>query len=595
MIWVPYKANFINYSIMKKLYILIFTLLIATVSFGQAVFINEIHYDNVGQDVDEGFEIAGPAGTDLSTYHVTLYSGNGGFYDTIYLYGTIPNENSSGYGAIWFGNFLSGTLPSGLALDNGGTLIQFLSYGGSFIANAGPAYGVSSTDIGVAEWITPIGNSIQLIGYGTDYTDFWWYSEIANTPNLINTGQFFGVTEPTLLLEGLPPSGSTIEVGPEDLNGELEYVTTNFTVGEPGTGTEGDGYITWSILNITDGGVLHDNGSIYDSSIPTPFITLLPNKQYYLFSTLVANGGAQLGNPESTYTLTVNTFGYNAVADITALRAHVAANGDGLYYEITGASLVNHTDHFQNRKWLQDSYLSGMIILDYDAKIATTYNVGDKVTGLKGQALYLNDTVLNLLPSTDSGVIMSSSNPVIPQVVTIPDFNSNYLDYESEIIELQDVTIDEGNGVAVFNPGSIYHVTDDSMNTVLMYIDYWDADHIGTVIPKSNLSRLVAVAGHYNGEAQIYPRSLNDFTLDTENYESTIFSVYPNPTSYGYVNISSRNQAVLEVGVFDIMGKRILQETVNHNLLDVSTLTTGIYILKISQDNSTTNKKLVIK
>ena len=43
---------------------------------------------------------------------------------------------------------------------------------------------------------------------------------------------------------------------------------------------------------------------------------------------------------------------------------------------------------------------------------------------------------------------------------------------------------------------------------------------------------------------------------------------YPNPTSYGYVNISSRNQAVLEVGVFDIMGKRILQETVNHNLLD---------------------------
>jgi hypothetical protein len=210
-------------------------------------------------------------------------------------------------------------------------------------------------------------------------------------------------------------------------------------------------------------------------------------------------------------------YNYNIVADITALRDHVAANGEGLYYEITGASLVNHTDSFHNRLWLQDSHISGIAIVDADATITTDFNVGDKVTGLKGQARYLNDTKITLLPSTDSGVLESSGNPVIPEVVAIPDFNSNYINYESEIIELQNVTIEEGDGVAVFNPGSIYHVTDVNMNTVLMYIDYWDANHIGTIIPTSTLSSLVAVAGHYGGVAQIYPRSLSDFTLGSSN------------------------------------------------------------------------------
>ena len=326
-----------------------------------------------------------------------------------------------------------------------------------------------------------------------------------------------GPGEPKLNLMNMPPSGSTADAGPEDLNGDLEYSVSNFIVGEPGTGTEGDGYISWSITNITDGGTLHDSGSIYDISVATSFITLLPNKTYYLSSFLVDNDGAPLGNPESAYNLTVNTYGYNAVADITALRAHVAANGEGLYYEITGASLVNQRNDFHNRLWLQDSHISGLMIVDIDAVISTHFSIGDKVTGFKGQARYLNDSKITLIPSVDSGVLESSGNPVIPQVVTISDFNYDYVNYESEIIELQNVTIAEGNGFEVFNPGSIYHVTDDNMNTVLMYIDYYDADHIGTVIPNATLSSLTAVAGHFGGVAQIYPRSLNDFSTGSSN------------------------------------------------------------------------------
>ena len=42
------------------------------------VFINEIHYDNIGTDSDEFVEIAGPAGTSLEGYSIVLYNGSGG-------------------------------------------------------------------------------------------------------------------------------------------------------------------------------------------------------------------------------------------------------------------------------------------------------------------------------------------------------------------------------------------------------------------------------------------------------------------------------------------------------------------------------------
>jgi hypothetical protein len=48
------------------------------------VFINEPQYDNASTDVGEFFELAAPAGTDLTGWSVLLYSGNGGvLYDTV--------------------------------------------------------------------------------------------------------------------------------------------------------------------------------------------------------------------------------------------------------------------------------------------------------------------------------------------------------------------------------------------------------------------------------------------------------------------------------------------------------------------------------
>jgi Lamin Tail Domain/Calx-beta domain len=160
------------------------------------VFINEIHYDNTGTDAGEFIEIAGPAGTNLSGYTIVLYNGaNGQTYDTDALSGLIPDQQN-GFGTVslsYPSNGIQNGAPDAVALVQGVTVIQFLSYEGTFTASNGPASGQTSINIGVAENGTePVDVSLQLQGTGTVYDEFTWSaSAIAATPGTVNTGQSF--------------------------------------------------------------------------------------------------------------------------------------------------------------------------------------------------------------------------------------------------------------------------------------------------------------------------------------------------------------------------------------------------------------------
>lgn len=164
------------------------------------VFINEIHYDNDGTDEGEAIEIAGPAGTDLAGWQIVLYNGNNGArYNTNDLTGVIADE-TDGHGALAFTypvNGIQNGSPDAIALVNGTTLVQFLSYEGSFDAVGGPADGETSTDIGVSEGSgTPIGQSLQLVGTGLTAGDFSWQTPAPASMGALNDGQTFGEPPP---------------------------------------------------------------------------------------------------------------------------------------------------------------------------------------------------------------------------------------------------------------------------------------------------------------------------------------------------------------------------------------------------------------
>ena len=85
-------------------------------------------------------------------------------------------------------------------------------------------------------------------------------------------------------------------------------------------------------------------------------------------------------------------------------------------------------------------------------------------------------------------------------------------------------------------------------------------------------------------------------TLSTNSMSiNTDFSIYPNPSNVGYVNISSTESETIQVNVYDILGKQVINAAVASGRLDISTLNTGVYIVKLTQGSATTTKKLIVQ
>jgi len=168
----------------------------------KTVWINEIHYNNSGGDVDEAIELAGPVGKDLSGWTVVLYNGaDGKPYDTYPLSGTLAAAQAP----LTLGTLqipatgMQNGAPDGIALVDGSTVVQFISYQGTFTGKNGPANNMTSVDIGVAETdSTPVGYSLQLAGSGCSYADFshFWQIPAQSTFGAPNRNQTLSGCQP---------------------------------------------------------------------------------------------------------------------------------------------------------------------------------------------------------------------------------------------------------------------------------------------------------------------------------------------------------------------------------------------------------------
>lgn len=229
-----------------------------------AAFINELHYDNAGTDQNEGFEIAGTAGTDLTGWSVVFYNGNnpaaGMTYATVALSGVIGDQQN-GFGTLAFAGPASGIQNGGndgfALVDASGNVIQFLSYEGTMVAANGPATGRTSIDIGVSENGTGAAtNSLRLTGTGTQYSDFTWAAEAQSSFGSVNQGQTFGAVTPTLSVNDVSvaegDAGTTLLTFTVTRTG-TGAVSVNYATAD-GTATAGSDYVaTAGTLNFASG------------------------------------------------------------------------------------------------------------------------------------------------------------------------------------------------------------------------------------------------------------------------------------------------------------------------------------------------------
>ncbi|MGB5942021.1 MAG: lamin tail domain-containing protein [Leeuwenhoekiella sp.] len=210
--------------------------------------INEIHYDNQGADFNEAIEvIVENPDIDLSKYRLDLYSG-GGVNKTSYRNETIDNMTLAGVEGnysifLWTVADIQNGPTDGVVLSYDGTVVQFLSYEGSFTATGGIANGLTAVDIGVSEPDnTSLNFSLQLSGSGSQYSDFVWQSPMTNTFGNVNTDQTLvdsgGNLPPSITTEtpspSLPEASEDVSVSAEvtDADG-ISWVTLYYDTGFP--------------------------------------------------------------------------------------------------------------------------------------------------------------------------------------------------------------------------------------------------------------------------------------------------------------------------------------------------------------------------
>lgn len=83
-------------------------------------------------------------------------------------------------------------------------------------------------------------------------------------------------------------------------------------------------------------------------------------------------------------------------------------------------------------------------------------------------------------------------------------------------------------------------------------------------------------------------------TLNIKENSLSNFGIYPNPVNNGIVKISSRQSGIINIRIYDVLGKEVLRQSNKTNQINVSDLRSGLYLIKISQNRTSATKKLII-
>lgn len=193
-----------NLLILKRVLWIVLCGYWGTTAAAQQIWLNELHYNNMGADANEFVEIAlwHDYKNVLADIQVELYDGSDGSRYAIHGLNTFT-EGASQNGFTFYSKQISDLRDGNgaIALVYNGVTVLFLSYGSSFTATSGTAQGLSAPDIGVFENDdTPAGLSLQLTGSGTVFSDFTWSLPATATPGAINAGQSLGAANLNMTL-----------------------------------------------------------------------------------------------------------------------------------------------------------------------------------------------------------------------------------------------------------------------------------------------------------------------------------------------------------------------------------------------------------
>jgi hypothetical protein len=369
---------------------------------------------------------------------------------------------------------------------------------------------------------------------------------------------------------------------------------SNLTIYSPITTTANIG-LTVSNFNVANGtgnGHIHykiNAGSIVMKYDTTPIaLTSLTPGMYIVYVELVDNAHVPVV-PAVNATVSFTIANYTVVANLGDLRADVIVNGANKYYEVSSTPVITYARTTRNQKYVQDA-TAGILIDDLPVTISTTMVAGDAISGLKGQTSLFNG-VLQFLP-LENATVASSGNVVTPQVVTAADITANVENYESELVQINNSTFTTADGIIVYAVNTNYNLNDGT--AIPFRTMFAESNYIGQIVPTGAANRAVLVA-EFNGTPQVVARNLADVVLSSTSFSQINgLKLYPNPAKNNLFIETALNSDI-NVSVVDMLGKEVVNTKVVKNTVNVSNLTSGIYIVKITEEGKTSTKKLIIQ
>ncbi len=197
------------------------------------------------------------------------------------------------------------------------------------------------------------------------------------------------------------------------------------------------------------------------------------------------------GETDSPITTGVYTFVVpTPIADMATLRTQA---GGAEIYQLNSEVLLTYQQGYRHQKYIQDG-TAGILIDDNDGKLATSYAIGDGITGIIGKLGSYNG-MLQFIPQVDAGAATSTGNAIVPVLITATEFVNNFENYEGQVVRIKNLTF--GDAGDTFYNGNVYSLTDPNMNPLDFRTTFYGVDYIGTTIP-SMPQDIVGIANERN-------------------------------------------------------------------------------------------------
>ena len=157
------------------------------------------------------------------------------------------------------------------------------------------------------------------------------------------------------------------------------------------------------------------------------------------------------------------------------------------------------------------------------------------------------------------------------------------------------ISIVEFNNFTVGLDGHWHYILNDE--------DYVAVHDINDVV-LSNLSDgdhslFIWLVDHMHNALNPPVEEIIEFSINTElsNSENEILDmmIYPNPVDGNYVTILSPVQGLKEIEVYSVTGRKVMSTSINGSTLDISSLNTGFYLVKVIINGQNRVSKLVVR